>query len=319
MGEEWRKGWHPERVPARTSEDTFLIVGAGPAGLECARVLGQRGYAVHVTESRLQVGGRVALEATLPGLAAWMRVRDYRAAQIARLPTVAVYRGSPATADDILGFGATRVVLATGARWRRDGVGRANPSPIPGFEDATNVVLTPDDVLAGATGPDPILVFDDDHYYLGAVLAEKLHAAGHEVVLVTPADRVSAWTVNTLEQYAIQKRLLELGIGVTLGRNLRAFDRRRAVLACVYTSRETSVEAGSIVAVTSRLPDDQLHAQLARLPDRVAAAGIESITPIGDCLAPGTIAAAVYGGHRHAREFDLQAAGPLPFRRELPT
>ena len=319
MGEEWRKGWHPERVPSRTSEDTFLIVGAGPAGLECARVLGQRGHAVHVTESRLQIGGRVALESTLPGLAAWIRVRDYRAAQLARLPTVAVYRGSPATADDILGFGATRVVLATGARWRRDGVGRANPSPIPGFEDASNVVLTPDDVLAGATGPDPVLVFDDDHYYLGAVLAEKLHAAGHAVVLVTPADRVSAWTVNTLEQYAIQKRLLELSIGVALGRNLRAFDRQRAVLACVYTSRESNLEAGSIVSVTSRLPEDQLYAELTRLPDRVAAAGIESISPIGDCLAPGTIAAAVYGGHRHAREFDLKAAQPVPFRRELPT
>ncbi len=319
MGEEWRKGWHPERVPPRTSEDTFLIVGAGPAGLECARVLGQRGYAVHVTESRPQLGGRVTLEAALPGLAAWIRVRDYRAAQLAKLPTVAVYRGSPATADDILGFGATRVVLATGARWRRDGVGRANPFPIPGLEDASNVVLTPDDVLAGATGPDPILVFDDDHYYLGAVLAEHLHAAGHEVVLVTPADRVSAWTVNTLEQYAIQKRLLELGIGLALGRNLRAFDRQRAVLACVYTSRESSLEAGSIVSVTSRLPDDRLYADLTRLPERVTAAGIASISPIGDCLAPGTIAAAVYGGHRHAREFDLNAADPLLFRRELPT
>jgi dimethylamine/trimethylamine dehydrogenase len=122
-----------------------------------------------------------------------------------------------------------------------------------------------------------------------------------------------------LEQYAIQKRLLEIGIRVVLSRNLLAFDRQRAVLACVYTSRESSLEAGSIVSVTSRLPDEQLYTELMRIPDRVSAAGIESISPIGDCLAPGTIAAAVYGGHRLAREFDLNAAGPVPFRREFPT
>jgi dimethylamine/trimethylamine dehydrogenase len=69
MGEEWRKDWHPERVPPRTGDDTFLIVGAGPAGLECARVLGRRGYAVLLAEAAPQLGGRVTREAALPGLA----------------------------------------------------------------------------------------------------------------------------------------------------------------------------------------------------------------------------------------------------------
>ena len=59
MGEEWRRGWHPEKVPPRTGDDTFLIVGAGPAGLECARLLGRRGYAVHLVEAGEQLGGRV--------------------------------------------------------------------------------------------------------------------------------------------------------------------------------------------------------------------------------------------------------------------
>jgi dimethylamine/trimethylamine dehydrogenase len=59
---------------------------------------------------------------------------------------------------------------------------------------------------------DPVVIFDDDDYYLGGVLAEKVQRDGHDVVLVTPAPLVSAWTVFTLEQEMIQKRLLELGV-----------------------------------------------------------------------------------------------------------
>ncbi|MGO9993813.1 MAG: FAD-dependent oxidoreductase [Steroidobacteraceae bacterium] len=318
MGEEWRKGWHPEAVPPRSGEDSFLIVGAGPTGLECARMLGHRGYSVHVAEARQQLGGRALREAQLPGLASWVRVRDYRTAQLNKMQNVEVFRSSTVTADEIIAFGATRVVLATGARWRRDGVGRANASPIRGFDSGEGFVLTPDDVLDGVTFQGPIVVFDDDHYYIGAVLAEKLQAAGHDVTLVTPAERVSAWTVNTLEQRIIQKRLLQLGVRVVLNHNVLEFDRNRAVLECVYTAREANVPAGSVVSVTSRLPNDELYETLLHTPEAVAAAGIVSISSIGDCLAPGTIAAAVYAGHRYAREFDLSHTDQIGFRRELP-
>ncbi|MES1150534.1 MAG: NAD(P)-binding protein, partial [Dongia sp.] len=88
MGEEWRKGWHPEIIPARQSSDRVLVVGAGPAGLEAARALGQRGYEVHLAEASSELGGRVAKESKLPGLAAWGRVRDYRITQLDKLPNV---------------------------------------------------------------------------------------------------------------------------------------------------------------------------------------------------------------------------------------
>ena len=51
MGEEWRRGWHPERITAPGSDDRVLVVGAGPAGLECARALGQRGYGVTLADA----------------------------------------------------------------------------------------------------------------------------------------------------------------------------------------------------------------------------------------------------------------------------
>jgi len=327
MGEEWRKGWHPESVPLRDGNDTFLIVGAGPTGLECARLLGRRGCTVHLAEARRELGGRVTLESRLPGLGAWARVRDYRLTQLNKLANVEIFRDSRLDAGHILEFGATRVVLATGARWRRDGVGRANARPVTGFDQAT--VFTPDDLLTGALPEGPVIVFDDDHYYLGGVLAELLHAAGRAVTLVTPADKASAWTVNTLEQHAIQRRLLERGVIILTNRNIVACSGSGATLECTYTGRRAEVECRSVVTVTSRTPNDELMTALTDMADAVAGAGILSITPIGDCLAPGTIAAAVYAGHRYAREVERLAGGRLEgeapdsdavtFRRELPS
>ncbi|HEX4150736.1 MAG TPA: FAD-dependent oxidoreductase [Steroidobacteraceae bacterium] len=317
MGEEWRKGWHPEQVPAATREDSFLIVGAGPSGLECARVLGRRGHTVHLVDAAEQLGGRVSLETRLPGLAAWARVRDYRVGQINKLAQVTIVRASPVSTEDILEFGAQRVVLATGARWRRDGVGRANSSAIPGL-DIEGQVFTPEDVMAGRKPQSPAVIFDDDHYYLGGVIAEKLRSEGIDVTLVTPAAYASAWTINTLEQFAIQRRLLELGVSIRTNGNLVGFDGERAVLACTFTGRLSHVPAASVVTVTSRLPNDGLAVALAVNPDRLAQAGIASVVSIGDCWAPSTIAAAVYAGHRYAREFDRQPDEDAAFARELP-
>lgn len=317
MGEEWRKGWHPEVIPARTGNDSFLIVGAGPTGLECARLLGRRGYAVSLAEADDQLGGRVTREAHLPGLAAWARVRDYRVNQLNKLPNVEIYRGSPVTAEQILEFGATRVVIATGSSWRRDGIGRANTGAIPGLERA-GCVFTADDLMAGAKPVGRVIVFDDDHYYLGAILAEKLQADGLPVTLVTPADKVSAWTVNTLEQHTIQSRLLALGVEIAVSRNLIEFDGSRVLLQCIYSDRTFELPADSLVSVTSRVPNDELALTLDGMTDAANQAGIVSVNSIGDCLAPSTIAAAVYAGHRYAREFDRPPSDAAAFRREMP-
>jgi dimethylamine/trimethylamine dehydrogenase len=210
MGEEWRRDWHPERIPARGSDDGVLVVGAGPAGLECARALGERGYTVTLAEAGDELGGRVSLESRLPGLAEWARVRDYRVSRLQQMPDVEIYRASRLSAEHVLEFGFPRVVLATGAHWRRDGVGRANRHPVAGADGAN--VYTPDDVMAGASISGPVAVFDDDHGYMGGVIAEKLRGDGLDVILVTPAPQVSAWTWATLEQFRIQSGLMKAGL-----------------------------------------------------------------------------------------------------------
>ena len=82
--------------------------------------------------------------------------------------------------------------------------------------DAAMPVFTPDDLMGGEIPTGQVVLFDDDHYYMGGVLAELLVENGAKVTLVTPSAYVSDWTNNTLEQAAIHRRLLELGVDIQL-------------------------------------------------------------------------------------------------------
>jgi dimethylamine/trimethylamine dehydrogenase len=87
--------------------------------------------------------------------------------------------------------------------------------------------------------------------------------------------------------------------------------------SCIYSEKENTIDANSVILVTSRLPNEQLYLDLSEQPAMLESAGIKSVTAIGDCLCPSTIASAVYEGHRVAREFDAAPENPdMPFRRE---
>jgi len=318
MGEEWRRGWHPERIKVRGSQSSVLVVGAGPSGLEAARALGHRGYDVTLAEATRQLGGRVWHESRLPGLAAWVRVLDYRDQQIRSLKNVEVALESQMTADDIIGSGFDHVVVATGARWRKDGIGRWHLSEVP--VEGSMPVLTPDDVMAG-TRPEgnQVVVFDDDHYYMGGVLAELLASEGYAVQLVTPAAQVSSWTNNTLEIVRIQQRVLGAGVDVRAARVLTAVSGGEVTIACAYTGREEVLPAHSVVMVTARLPREELLLDLNARSAEWDSTGLVSVRAIGDAFAPATIAAAVYEGHKYAEELDgpPRTGDVVPFRREV--
>ncbi len=317
MGEEWRRGWHPERITPRGSEGMVLVVGAGPAGLEAALAAARRGYEVHLAEASTELGGRVTREGALPGLREWLRVRDWRVGQLNKLVNVHIYRDSPLEVADILEFGARHVVIATGSRWRRDGVGRENGSAIPGFDG--EAVFTPDDLMEGRLPGGTTVIFDDDHYYMGGVLAERCVEVGIPVTLVTPAAIPSAWTVNTLEALPIARRLLRLGVEVVPYSNIQGFDGSHVLLANELTGVVTGREAWAVITVTARLPIDGLYEALEGESQKMAAAGIVSLTRVGDCYAPGTIQAAVYSGQKVARELDTEPVSASSIRRELPS
>lgn len=314
MGEEWRRGWHPEFIRPRESDKRILVIGAGPAGLEASRALGVRGYDVTLVEATRDLGGRVAKESRLPGLAAWIRVMDYRTQALADLKNVEVFRESPMTAADILDHGFEHVAVATGAAWRRDGVARWHTTPI-GISPAAEI-LTPDDLMKGVRPRGKrVVLFDDDHYYLGGVLAELLAREGHDVHLVTPASQVSSWTANTLEVAKVNRRVLEASVTVHCNDAVTAVRPDHVVVANAYTAQETELAADSVVMVTSRLPAEAL---LLSLTEAVGN-GLASVRGIGDAWAPGTIAAAVWSGRRFAEEFDaeLRSNDVVPFRREV--
>ncbi len=152
---------------------------------------------------------------------------------------------------------------------------------------------------------------------MGGLVAEKLRRDGHAVALVTTAPEVSSWTHNTLEQHRIQARVLELGIDVITTHNVASIGAAEVEVTCVYTERRRTVPAASLVMVTSRRPNSGLYLMLTQDRETLAAAGIASVSVIGDCSNPSTIAAAVYDGHRAARELDAPPADPdMPFRRE---
>ncbi|MBO9451952.1 FAD-dependent oxidoreductase [Tropicibacter sp. R16_0] len=314
--EEWRKGWHPEKMNDKGDSDNVLIVGSGPAGLEAAWALCRRGYDVAVAEARDVIGGRVARERLLPGLSAWGRVVDYRDYQLSQRPDVEIYRESELDADSILEFGFENVCIATGSTWRRDGVSRQHVVPMPIAEAAK--VYTPDDLMDGTIPSGRVVVYDDDHYYMGGVLAELLAKQGAQVTLVTPSAFVSDWTNNTLEQIAIHPRLVEAGVEIVLNQGVTEIHADHVVSNCVYTDRTWKIEADAVVMVASRLETNGVYNDLKAREAEWADAGIKSVKLIGDANAPGPIAWATYAGHRYARELDGEDIGDaLPFRREI--
>ena len=315
MGEEWRRGWHPERIPPGDPDKGVLIVGAGPAGLECARALGQRGFAVTLTDAREELGGRVTLESGLPGLATWARVRDYRANLIQAMGNVDIYRGSPVSAQDVIEFGCENVVIATGASWTRE-ILSSNGRPANAIEGATT--FTPDDILAGAEPEGPIVIFDYDHYYMGSCLAELLRKRDHEVTIVTTASTVSAWTFMNNEIGNIRSRMIELGINTLFESYLTDFSAGMATFDNIHAGGGVnSLECQSLVVVGARKSNDNLYQELVSDADRMNDAGISTVRSIGDCRAPGAIVHAVYSGHECARTIDSDESAE-PFRMERP-
>ncbi|MFT5896313.1 MAG: dimethylamine/trimethylamine dehydrogenase, partial [bacterium] len=306
VGEEWRRGWHPERVERLVTVEHHLVIGGGPAGLEAARALGQRGATVTMAEAGDTWGGRVTLESALPGLGAWARVRDWRLHQLRQMPNVNMYLQSELSASDILEYDIPHIVIATGSSWRRDGVGRANRRPLS-FLSGDNVI-TPDDLMQRGVSclsdEGPVIIFDDDRFYMASVLAEMIAQAGFETVYVSPSPVVAAWTEQTLEQGRIQKRLIQLGVKLVLSHNLSHKDSNTLALACCYSGNITHIPCKNLVTATSRIPTNQLWHELSSMNSTWKDAGVKTVQQIGDCVAPGIIATAVQNGYAYA-----QAAG----------
>lgn len=318
MGEEWRRGWHPEKICTRGKSKSILVIGAGPSGLEAAMSLGRRGYEVTLADGN-EAGGRILNESKLPGLASYKRVSDFRISQIQKMNNVNFFPGSYMSDNAVFEFNPDQVLIATGSYWRSDGIGRASFKPVPGI-DSHPKCFTPDSIFKFKyQSSENIVIYDDDHYYMGSVIAQLLAEKGMAVTLITPAPEVSYWSKNTMEQHRVEKVLLSCKVKLVVKHTIYSVDGNTVRFQCNVTREFVEYDASSLVLVTIRKPVNQLYFALAGTQEELLESLPFGILRIGDCLAPATVAAAVYDGHRAAQELDnLPDPDIVPFKRERP-
>ena len=295
-GEEWRRGWHPERFTRTETPASLLVIGGGPAGLEAALVAAKQGFEVTIAEQADDWGGRVLQESQLPGMATWRRVRDYRVWALSQMGNVSMFTNSGLDAEAAISFGADHIAVATGARWTRRLYSALEIAVEPLDHPQ---VYTPEDVYSGTVLGDRVLIFDYDNYYLGGVLAEHLSAQGKTVSYATPAGHASAWTFMTNELPYVYQALARRGVAIHTTTNLMGFDGARAAMQNLFNATPLEIDVDGVVIVGHRESRDAIfEALVASGPD-----GGEqpSLHLVGDALAPGAIVHAVHSGHAFAR------------------
>jgi len=342
-GEEYRRGWHPEKFPKAGSEDSILVVGAGPSGGECARVLLERGYTVHLVDQAEKIGGYVNDVATLPGLGEWSYHRDYRETQLEKLVkknknSQIALNAKPLTVDDCMEYGADKVVIATGSSWNTDGTNAATHDPIPGIDASLPTHVTPEQIFAGKKeiGKN-VVILNYDPYYMAPSLAEKLAGDGHDVTVVSAAP-FGHYMHFTLEAPNMHRRMHEMHVNILADTAASRAEANRLEIYDVYgdgSVREYRgpgklprnenkthrwIEFDTLVLVTGRHSNDELYRGLKARKDEWKDNGIKDVYVIGDAWAPKLIADATFEGHRLAREIEEERAQyPKPYRREVAT
>lgn len=242
------------------------------------------------------------------------------------------------TADDVLNYGAEKVVIATGSSWNTDGVNCLTHAPIPGADASAPEQLTPEQVLAGKKPIGKrVVILNADTYFMAPSLAEKLATAGHEVTVVSGVH-LANYMHFTLEYPNMMRRMHELHIEEIGDHFCSRIEKNRLEIYNIWGdgSRRTYrgpgvaprdantthrwIEFDSLVLVTGRHSDDTLHRELKARESEWEANGIKSVYLIGDAEAPRLIADATFTGQRLAREIEeANAQFPLPYKREVAT
>ena len=278
----------PDPTVRTTSTYDALVVGAGPAGLECARVLAGHGRRVRVVERTGTAGGALAAAAVGPGRTRLADLATWLESECNRLGVDFEFGRHVTAADlDEIRSDGTTVVLATGGRpapWTVDDDGTA-----PVVDAARALAGTPEDLPAG-----PVVVHDPVGGPVGIGVSEWLAAAGRDVALVTPDPIAGTLLSLTGDLADANTRLQQAGVRRELRARLRRIEGGRAHLTDVWTGEPRDLPVAVVVDCGHRLPDDALYTER---PGTLRA---------GDCVAPRTVLEAVLEGRRRA----LEICGP---------
>lgn len=281
-----------------------IVVGAGPAGLEAARVLAGRGRRVRVVEREDRVGGAARLAATLPGRDRFGVLIDWWHTECARLG-VRFEHGETATAPTLPGVGAegADVVLTTGGR----------PGPRPYLVRPGAVVRTDAQLLdawpdtAARLPPGDVVVLDLIGGPIALGVAELLASAGRGVAVVTADQIIGTLLAMSGDLADGNTRLLRAGVVRHTAQLLREVGPGVAVLEDRFSGRREQIGCAALIHCGHRLPNDEVY--LGR-PGSVRA---------GDCVAPRSVLEAVLEGRRVAAALQPSTlpARALPGTAEL--
>ncbi|MBT3172514.1 MAG: FAD-dependent oxidoreductase, partial [Rhodospirillaceae bacterium] len=298
------------------------------------------GYDVHLREADGEVGGHLRNVMRYPGLAEWGRVISYREGQIAKLSSVELHTGvGQMSADDILSYGADKVVIAIGAHWAEDGLNAVGFGPIEGADASQPQFCTPEQIMAGKEVGDRVVVIDGDGYFTGAAMAEMMADQGKQVSIVTQFQEVAPFCQNTLEGPNLQRLLHEKNIEQHLLHWIEDMTVDNSIkMSLAYAYRDgaeivmppktgelprrastevTNVECDTVILCTARKSNTALFTELKSRKAEWADNEIDAVYHVGDCHTPRFIQLSVFEAHRMAREFESKNPQyPLPFIRE---
>lgn len=286
-------------VPLETSDPKrIVVVGAGPAGLEFARIAARRGHQVSLYEKEDEPGGHVRLQSLLPGRGTYREIAHWLEAQ-ARKAGAAIHTGAEVTGESLAALcqqaSAGQVVIATGSRVCRDGFQGWTGAALPGASRARCVGW--DEVLTGrAPLTGDVLVLDDQADLIGPLIAVHAARAGADSVrLVTRWPMVASETVADAYFEWIMPQVYESGVQLYVDHFVAGLAESSATLYNIYLPGRTfEVPADMVVMATARQSVNSLA-------DAARQAGLP-VTVIGDAVAPRGTFEAVYEGHRHGRD-----------------
>ncbi|MDB5524236.1 MAG: putative flavoprotein oxidoreductase [Rhizobium sp.] len=204
-----REGLIPHIIPkSEGAKRKALVIGAGPAGLEAARVLASRGHQVEVLEAMGEAGGQINLLARNPRRKEMIGIIDWRVEELRRLG-VPIHFNTYAEEDDILSRDADLVVVATGGMPQS-----------PSLSEGGDLVVSSWDIIAGTVKPEgPVLLFDDNGAHPGMTAAEMIANQGIELELVSP-ERFFAPEMGGMNHVPYARAFARPNVRVTINTRL---------------------------------------------------------------------------------------------------
>ena len=206
------------------------------------------------------------------------RIVNYRQIQLDKLSNVEVHLNSRLSAEQVLEYGAEIVIVATGCHFATDGLNAATHEPIEGADASLDWQLTPDEVVAGVKQIGKrVLVLENEGYFMGASVAQKLAGEGHEVQLVTQAGDIAGYMDYTLEAPMLHRDLHRLGVEIHTYTMLEKIEPGVCHAYNVWDpAHKEQFEVDTVVLCTARISDDELYRELKSDQARLEQEGIEA-------------------------------------------